>query len=149
MSELELRVDVGDGVPAEQLERHVRSLFQDLRRLGALRVARKTTAAPDGAMAGAGHDLAVLVLSGVFSAATIKAVSNVVIAYVDRSKSRSVEWEFDGNKGSFTAVSAEDQKAFMAAVTARIAAGAAGGQDGTDEAGDTDGGAPDRTAGRD
>ncbi|MEV1024773.1 hypothetical protein [Streptomyces sp. NPDC050264] len=148
MHELELRVDIGDDAPADQLDRQVRALFQDLRRLGALRVERGTRPAPAGSMAGAGHDIAVLVLSGVFSAATLKAVGNVVIAYVNRSKARAVEWEFDGNKGSFTALSAKDQQTLVDVVSARIAAGAAAG-DATDEAEETDGGAPARTAGRD
>ncbi|MFD7990097.1 effector-associated constant component EACC1 [Streptomyces mexicanus] len=148
MHELRLRVDIGDGLPADQLERHVRVLFQDLRRLGALRVERATAAPPAGSMAGVGQDLAVLVLSGAFSAASLKAVGNVVVAYVNRTKARAVEWEFDGNKGSFTALSAKDQHALVEAVTARIAAGAAQG-DGSDGAGETDGGAPDRTADRD
>ncbi|MFJ9038124.1 hypothetical protein ACIRF8_16200 [Streptomyces sp. NPDC102406] len=155
MHELELRVDAGHGATPDQVDRQVRALFQDLRRLGALRVERGTRPAPAGAMAGAGHEIAVLVLSGAFSAATLKAVGNVVVAYVNRSKARAVEWEFDGNKGSFTALSTEAQQALVDAVTARIAAGTAAagegenGGDGGDEAEGTDGRAPDRTAGRD
>ncbi|GAA2327872.1 hypothetical protein OKJ48_06225 [Streptomyces kunmingensis] len=149
MHELELRVDIGDGAPADQLDRQVRALFQDLRRLGVLRVERRTQPPPAGSMAGAGHDLAVLVLSGAFSAAALKAVSNVVIAYVNRSKARAVEWEFDGNKGSFTALSAKDQQVLVDAVIARIAAGTPERGTGTDEAEETDGGTPGRTSGRD
>ncbi|MEU6843496.1 hypothetical protein ABZ930_16640 [Streptomyces sp. NPDC046716] len=143
MDELRLRVDVEGGLPAAQLDRHVRSLFQDLRGLGVLRVERASAAAPAGSMAGVGHDLAVLVLSGAFSAAALKAVSTVVVAYVNRGKARAVEWEFGGDKGTFTALSAKDQHALVEAVTARIAAGAAGGApSGTDPAGS---GAPDST----
>ncbi|MET9497224.1 hypothetical protein [Streptomyces sp. NPDC006552] len=149
MHELELRVDGGAEATPDQLDRHVRALFQDLRRLGALRVERRTRSAPAGSMAGAGHDLAVLVLSGVFSAAGLKAVSDVVVAYVNRSKARSVEWEFDGNKGTFTAVSAKEQQALIEAVTARIAAGPAADAADRYEVEGTDGGAPDRAAGRD
>jgi len=127
---LRLRIDSGPGATAEQTDRQVRALYGDLRTLGLLRVERGTVAAPEKSMAGVGHDLAVLVVSGAFSAASLKALSNVVVAFVERSKARSVEWEIDGHKGSFGALSAKDQQALAEAVTARIAAGTAvaGGQ---------------------
>jgi hypothetical protein len=120
---LELRIDSGPDATAEQTDRQARALYTDLRRLGVLRVERGTAPPPPGSLAGAGHDLAVLVLSGAFSAAALKAVSNVVVAFVQRSKARSVEWEIDGHKGSFGALSAADQHALVEAVAARIAAG--------------------------
>lgn len=149
--QLELRIDAGPEAAADQIDRQVRSLYRDLRTLGVLRVERKTAAAPDASMAGVGYDLAVLVLSGAFSAAALKAVSNVVVAFVQRSKARSVEWDFDGNKGSFSALSAKDQHALVEVVSARIAASAGGttSQDTDGEPGVGDGGTPDRTAGRD
>ena len=122
---LKLRIDSGPGATAEQTDRQVRSLYGDLRTLGLLRVERGTVAAPEASMAGVGHDLAVLVVSGAFSAAALKALSNVVVAFVERSKARSVEWEIDGHKGSFGALSAKDQQALVEAVTARIEAGTA------------------------
>ena len=160
---LELRIDSGPGATAEQTDRQVRGLYGDLRTLGLLRVERGTVAAPEESMAGVGHDLAVLVLSGAFSAAALKAVSNVVVAFVQRSKARSVEWEIDGHKGSFGALSAKDQQALVAAVTARIEAGTAAvagvsagngpadpaGQNTSGDPGVGDGGTPDRTARRD
>lgn len=160
---LELRIDSGPGATAEQTDRQVRSLYGDLRTLGLLRVERKTVAAPAKSMAGVGHDLAVLVVSGAFSAAALKAVSNVVVAFVQRSKARSVEWEIDGQKGSFGALSAKDQQALVEAVTARIGAGTAALAGTTNDPGTApavdpntpsdpgvgDGGTPDRTARRD
>ncbi len=162
---LELRIESGPEATAEQTDRQVRSLYGDLRTLGLLRVERKTVAVPADSMAGVGHDLAVLVVSGAFSAAALKAVSNVVVAFLQRSKARSVEWEIDGQKGSFAALSAKDQQALVDAVTARIGAGtAAAGQSGsatdpgttpalgpntTSDPGVGDGGTPDRTARRD
>lgn len=160
---LELRIDSGPGATAEQTDRQVRSLYGDLRTLGLLRVERGTVAAPEKSMAGVGHDLAVLVVSGAFSAAALKAVSNVVVAFVQRSKARSVEWEIDGHKGTFDALSAKDQQALVQAVTARIEAGTAAvagatagtgpadptGRNTNGEPGVGDGGTPDRTARRD
>ncbi|MEU6097266.1 hypothetical protein [Streptomyces sp. NPDC047079] len=147
---LELRIDSGPGATAERTDRQVRSLYGDLKTLGVLHVERGTAPPPPGSMAGAGHDLTVLVLSGAFSAATVKAVSNVVVAFLQRSKARSVEWEIDGTKGAFRALSAEDHHALVEAVTARIGAGtAAAGRDTSEEPGVRDGGTPDRAAGRD
>ncbi|WP_405823670.1 hypothetical protein OG241_43300 [Streptomyces sp. NBC_01390] len=160
---LELRIDSGPGATAEQTDRQVRSLYGNLRTLGLLRVERGTVAAPEESMAGVGHDLAVLVVSGAFSAAALKALSNVVVAFVQRSKARSVEWEIDGHKGSFDALSAKDQQALVEAVTARIQAGTAAvasapadsgtgvatGPNTNSDPGVGDGGTPDRTARRD
>ncbi|MEU6368006.1 hypothetical protein ABZ876_20235 [Streptomyces sp. NPDC046931] len=148
---LELRIDSGPQATAEQTDRQVRRLHSDLKTLGVLRVARGTVPPPAGSMAGPGHDLAVLVLSGAFSAATVKAVSNVVVAFLQRSKARSVEWEIDGAKGSFGALSAGDHHALVEAVTARIGAGSAtvADRETSGEPGVGDGGTPDRAAGRD
>jgi len=132
----------------EQVERQVRSLYQDLRTLGLFNVRRKQASAPAGSMASAGYEIGALVVSGTFSAAALKAMSNVLVAYIQRSKARSVEWEFDGSKGTFQALSAKDQSKLVDVVASRIAAGiSAGGGNG--EPGDSDGGTPDRTAGRD
>ncbi|MFI6644956.1 hypothetical protein [Streptomyces sp. NPDC050504] len=153
MHELELRVDPGPGAAPDQLARQVNSLYQDLRRLGVLRVARKTADAPDGSMAGAGQELGVLVLSGAFSAAAIKALGNVLVAYVQRSKARGVEWRIGEESGTYTALSAKDQHLLVQAAAARIAAGdgsaVATTSDDSAEPGDGHGGAPHRTAGSD
>lgn len=147
MHELVLRVDAGSAVSDEQVERRVRSLFRDLKTVGLFHVQRKQAPAPAGSMASAGYELGALVVSGVFSAAALKALSNVLTAYVQRSKARSVEWEFDGHKGTFQALSAKDQTRLIELVAARIAEGAD--EDGSGEPGGSDGGTPDRPAGRD
>ncbi|WP_405143892.1 hypothetical protein OG589_39980 [Sphaerisporangium sp. NBC_01403] len=166
MDEMRLQVDAGPGCTAEQLDRMVGSLYKDLRVLGLFNVKREQAPPPTGAMAGAGYQLGTLVLSGIFSAATMGALGKVLTAYVDRAKARSVEWEFDGHKGLFTALSRDDQRLLVEAVAARIAvAPAAAGDEGVLEeagasavAGDEeggrepeggDGGTPDRTTGRD
>jgi Effector Associated Constant Component 1 len=157
VDELELRIDAGDDAGAEQVDRLVRGLRRDLRALGMVRVEHKAAVAPDGAMAGVAQELGVLVASGVFTTTTVRAVSNVVVAYVQRSKARAVEWEFDGAKGTFTALSRSDQHALVETVAARIAAGAPRGEGAPgageggagQEGGASSGGEPDRTADRD
>ncbi|MEV6396690.1 hypothetical protein AB0M39_18210 [Streptomyces sp. NPDC051907] len=157
---LELRVDAGTEATADQLDRQVKSLYLDLRTLGLLRVERKQTAPPPGSMAGAGYELGVLVLSGAFSAAALKAVSTVVVEHLRRSKARAVEWEFGDFKGTFDALSAHDQRTLVEALAPYLAAsaeqgaaaasqGQGAGQGGDGGPGGDDGGSAHRTAGRD
>lgn len=148
MYELVLRVDAGPSASDEQVERQVRSLYRDLRTLGLFHVERKEAPAPVSSMASAGYEIGALVVSGAFSTAALKAMSNVLVAYIQRSKGRSVEWEFDGNRGAFQALSAKDQNKLVEVVAARIAAGV-GTDGGSGEPGGSDGGTPDRAAGRD
>ncbi|MFF5715017.1 hypothetical protein [Streptomyces sp. NPDC012756] len=148
MYELVLRVDAGSMASDEQVERQVRGLYRDLRSLGLFNVERKQAPAPAGSMASAGYEIGALVVSGAFSAAALKAMSNVLVAYIQRSKARSVEWEFDGNKGTFEALSAKDQNKLVDVVASRIAAGVDT-DGGSGSQGDSDGGTPDRAAGRD
>ncbi|MGY4928774.1 hypothetical protein [Streptomyces sp. 900105755] len=130
------------------MERQVLSLYRDLRTLGLFNVERKQAPAPAGSMASAGYEIGALVVSGAFSAAALKAMSNVLVAYIQRSKARSVQWEFDGDKGMFQALSAKDQDKLVEAMALRIAAGVS--VDGSSaEPGGSDGGTPDRAAGRD
>ncbi|WP_030607872.1 hypothetical protein [Streptomyces sclerotialus] len=130
------------------MERQVRTLYRDLRTLGLFHVERKQAPAPAGSMASAGYEIGALLVSGAFSAAALKAMSNVLVAYLQRSKARSVEWEFDGNKGQFQALSAKDQNKLVEVVASRIAA-EAGADGGSGEPGGSDDGTPDRAAGRD
>ncbi|MFJ9760930.1 hypothetical protein [Streptomyces sp. NPDC101149] len=148
MYELVLRVDAGPMATDEQVERQVRSLYRDLRMLGLFNVERKQAPAPADSMASAGHEIGALVVSGAFSAAALKAMSNVLMAYIQRSKARSVEWEFDGNKGTFQALSAKGQNKLLDVVASRIAAGVSADGD-SGEPGGSDGGTPDRAADRD
>ncbi|MFD9002415.1 hypothetical protein ACFV0T_15795 [Streptomyces sp. NPDC059582] len=148
MHELVLRVDAGPMASDEQVERQIRSLYRDLHTLGLFNVERKQAPAPAGSMASAGYEIGALVVSGAFSAAALKAMSNVLVAYIQRAKARSVEWEFDGDKGTFQALSAKDQNKLVDVVASRIAAGVSA-DSGDQEPGDSDGGTPDRAAGRD
>lgn len=148
MYELVLRVDAGSAASAEQVDRQVRGLHRDLRAMGLFHVERRKTPAPGGSMASAGYELGALVVTGAFSAAALKAMSNVLVAFMQRSKARSLEWEFDGDQGAFRALSAKDQSRLVDAVTARMAA-ETGEDEGSGESGGDDGGTPARAAGRD
>lgn len=130
MDELELRIDAGDDAGPEQVERLVSGLCEDLRALGLVQVDRRSP--EEGA--------ALLAVGGELTATTLRALGNVVVAYVQRSKARAVVWRFGGTTGAFTAFSRKDQDLLAETVSAR-AAGAAGAQD--------DGAAePDPAAGR-
>ncbi|MBP2325667.1 hypothetical protein JOF56_006052 [Kibdelosporangium banguiense] len=74
---------------------------------------RDTSPAPEDAKS-AGQ-LTELVLTGVFSAGTITAVTRVITAYIKRTSARSVTWQQGDKKIVLTGLSADDQKALAEA----------------------------------
>lgn len=101
---------VADGAPDRELHRLATSLFNDIRRIGGVDVARAQAEAPTGSKSGAGAQLAELVVTGALSAATLTAVGRVVIAFVNRQKERSVKIVRNDETWEFTGVSADDQR---------------------------------------
>lgn len=114
MSEVVLRIDAE---PAQQA-RLTTVLFQDLRATGLVKVAKAREEAPADAKAGVGSDLAELIVSGVFSAGTVTAVTKIVVAYLERTKARSVTWIDGDKKVVFTGIARDDQKALAEALAA-------------------------------
>ncbi|MET0237768.1 MAG: hypothetical protein ABW224_24230 [Kibdelosporangium sp.] len=112
MQPARLTVDV-PGDDAREIERLTRLLGTDLLALGLLSVRRDTAPAP--ADAKSAGQLTELVVSGVFSAGTLAAVTRVITAHIKRTSARSVTWEQDGKKIVLTGISAEDQKALAEA----------------------------------
>ncbi|HEV7907909.1 MAG TPA: hypothetical protein VGP03_07200 [Pseudonocardiaceae bacterium] len=110
MTEVTLRVDGGD-VNDARLHQLTASLLKDLRALGLVKVARGEIDAPAGSKSGTAGQIAELVITGLFSASTISTIGKVIIAYVDRTKARSVTWEESDRKVQFTGMSKADQQA--------------------------------------
>ena len=106
MSEVVLRIDAD---PA-QLSRLTTALFQDLRASGLVKVAKGREEAPEGTMSGVG-DVLDLIIKGAFSAGTLGAVTKIVVAYLERTKARSVTWDDGKRKVVFTGIARDDQKA--------------------------------------
>src|SRR3954471_8787593 len=105
MQDVELTIEAASGVESERLDRLTRQLHDDLRSLGTVRVTPKPQPhVPAGARPGLATQLGVLVVSGVFSSAVIKAVLEVVMRRLDRSAvvEATVTWEVNGVQGTVT-----------------------------------------------
>jgi len=87
-------------VEPHQLNELAAILFDDIRSLALVKVGRDSVEAPESAKSGAGVDIAVLMMTGIFSTATIQAISKIIIAYINRTAARSVKWR----SGNTTAV---------------------------------------------
>ncbi|KAA2260999.1 hypothetical protein F0L68_19620 [Solihabitans fulvus] len=115
MGQATLRLDAGD---VDDVRRHrlTRSLFDDLRALHLVNIARPELEAPQGARSGTGQGVAELIITGVLSTGTVTAIAKVITAYLDRTKSRSVTWLQDGREVTFTGISQQDQAALAEAL---------------------------------
>lgn len=115
MATATLRLDAGD-VDARRRSQLTKSLFDELRALHLVTVARSERPAPAGAKSGSGQSIAELVISGVLSASTVGAVAKVISAYIERTKARSVTWVQDGREVTLTGIAKADQSALAAAL---------------------------------
>jgi hypothetical protein len=106
----------GDGTDPVRLDGLARQLGEDLRRAGPLRVHPATVPAEPGTKSPTLQQAGALLVSGVFSAVTVRAVRDVVLAFVDRAKLRSVHIKVGDNEVTVTGAS----KAELAALTARL-----------------------------
>ena len=84
-------------------------LAAELLRAGAA-AAPVTTEAPSGAKSGVALTVGEWVIKGVLSAATLNAVTQIVVAFVQRSADRSIVLERDGDRLEITGVNAHDQQ---------------------------------------
>ncbi|GAA4587116.1 hypothetical protein GCM10023194_35130 [Planotetraspora phitsanulokensis] len=106
MQDVELTIEAAPGVESERLDRLTRQLHDDLRSLGTVQVTRKPQShVPTGARPGLATQLGVLIVSGAFSSAVVKAVLEVVMRRLDRSAvvEATVTWEVNGVQGTVTA----------------------------------------------
>jgi hypothetical protein len=106
----------GNGVTGVALDKLTQQLAADLNSVS--RIAAKPAAgtADAGTKSQFAQDIGILVVSGVFSAATVKAIRDVIVAYVERTKARSVILRRGDSELEITAVSAQE----LAAVTERL-----------------------------
>jgi len=98
-------------VEPHQLNELAAILFDDIRSLALVKVGRDSVEAPESAKSGAGVDIAVLMMTGIFSTATIQAISKIIIAYINRTAARSVKWRSGNTTAVFTSISSNDQRA--------------------------------------
>lgn len=112
-----LRLAADNAQPA-QLHQLSTGLYQDLRALGLVKVARADQAAPENAKVGTGASLVELIITGVFSAGTLAAVAKVLIAYIERTKARSITWVEGERSVTIDGISAKNEKTLVEALAA-------------------------------
>jgi hypothetical protein len=96
-----------DGLTGTRADVLSRQLAADIRALRSLDVSRATEPPPDGSKS-TGHEIATLVVTGVFSAATVRALRDVIVAYIDRTKVRGVKVRVGKAEVTLTGASASD-----------------------------------------
>lgn len=101
---LDIEADGFTGARADMLSRQ---LAADIRALRTLEVTPVSVPPPDGSKS-TGHEIATLVVTGVFSAATVRALRDVIVAYVDRTKVRGVKVRVGNAEVTLTGASASD-----------------------------------------
>lgn len=108
MTKVVLRVDAD--AEASRLHQMTSVLFNDLRALGSVSVARAVSDAPDDAKSATGNTIAELVITGLLSASTVGAVRDVITAYIKRTGARSVVWRDGMREVIFTGIAADDER---------------------------------------
>lgn len=84
-------------------------LAADLRRAG-IALEADTVDTPDGAKSGTVATIGEWVAKGLLSAATLNALTQIVVAFVQRGAARSVVLERDGDRIEVTGTNARDQR---------------------------------------
>ncbi|HEY3504369.1 MAG TPA: hypothetical protein VGN37_16490 [Actinocatenispora sp.] len=115
MGTIRLELDAGPVRPAE-LDRACGDLADDLRRVRHVAVTRAPGTAVDGAKSPLADSLDTLLLTGTFSVAVVRAVRDVLLAYLKRGQARSVTVERGGARMVVTVASDEE----VAAVTSQL-----------------------------
>ncbi len=96
-----------DGLTGARADVLSRQLAADIRTLRTLEVAPVTGPSPDGSKS-TGYEIATLVVTGAFSAATVRALRDVIVAYIDRTKVRGVKVRVGKAEVTLTGASASD-----------------------------------------
>ncbi|MCP2169655.1 effector-associated constant component EACC1 [Goodfellowiella coeruleoviolacea] len=146
MREAILRLAADNAGPA-RLHQLTTGLYQDLRALGLVKVARADQAAPEDAKTGTAGSITELVITGVFSAGTLAAVAQVITAYIERTKTRTVTWVEGERTVTFDGISAKDQHRLVEALAASTSGALAAATPAAPGAGDGDD-EPDQAAAR-
>ncbi|MFE9691425.1 hypothetical protein [Micromonospora sp. NPDC005806] len=90
MSELSLLIEPSTALPAERVDGLAAGLADDLRAVRGLRVAHAQSPADGPGKSAQAWELGMLVVGGLFSASTMRALAQVAVAYADRVKARSI-----------------------------------------------------------
>ncbi|RKF26489.1 hypothetical protein [Micromonospora globbae] len=98
MSELTLLVEPSPALTAERVDGLASGLADDLRTVRGLRVAHAQRPADGHGKSPQAWELGMLVVGGLFSATTMRAIAQIAIAYADRVKARSIRLRSGDNE---------------------------------------------------
>lgn len=90
MPELSLLIEPQTALPAGRIDELTAGLADDLRTLRGLRIAHAQSPAVDHGKSQQAWELGMLVVGGLFSATTMRALAQIAVAYADRIKARSI-----------------------------------------------------------
>ncbi|MFD2764451.1 effector-associated constant component EACC1 [Micromonospora eburnea] len=90
MTKLSLLIEPAAPLPAERVDGLAAGLADDLRAVRGLRVAYAQAPAVGPGKSAQAWELGMLVVGGLFSASTMRALAQIVVAYADRVKARSI-----------------------------------------------------------
>ncbi|PWU49655.1 hypothetical protein DLJ46_09035 [Micromonospora globispora] len=90
MPELSLLIEPQTALPAGRIDELTAGLADDLRTVRGLRVAHAQSPAVDHGKSQQAWELGMLVVGGLFSATTMRALAQIAVAYADRIKARSI-----------------------------------------------------------
>ncbi|MEV4808673.1 hypothetical protein [Micromonospora avicenniae] len=110
MSELSLLIEPSIGLPADRVDALAVGLADDLRSVRGLQVAHAQSPAVGHGKSQQAWELGMLIVGGVFSATTMRAVAQIAIAYADRVKARSITVRSGGNELVITGATRVDQR---------------------------------------
>lgn len=90
MPELSLLIEPRTPLPAGRIDELTAGLAEDLRNVRGLRIAHAQSPAVDHGKSQQAWELGMLVVGGLFSATTMRALAQIAVAYADRIKARSI-----------------------------------------------------------
>ncbi|MGW4461748.1 hypothetical protein [Micromonospora sp. NPDC004704] len=114
MSEVAVAIEPQTPVAAERLDALAGGLADDLRTIRGLRIGHAGSTAIGPGKSPQAWELGMLVVSGVFSAATMGAIAQIVVAYVNRANARSIRLRSGENEVEITGSTRLDDPALVA-----------------------------------
>jgi hypothetical protein len=125
MSEVTLDVLAAQGSTPAQVDALARQLASDVRALRTFAVRGAETAAPADGKSPTAESIGTLVVSGIFSATAVRALRDVIVAYLQRAAARAVTVRVGKTEVTLTAVSASDLSAIAQQFTTPVEGGPA------------------------
>ncbi|MGK5740286.1 hypothetical protein [Micromonospora sp. URMC 103] len=130
MSELTLLIEPTVALPPDRVDALSAGLADDLRTVRGLRVAHAERPAKGHGKSPQAWELGMLVVGGLFSATTMRAVAQIAIAYADRVKARSIRLRSGDNELVITGATRVDAQ-LVEQVARLLGPGSATGDPGT------------------